>query len=231
MLPRSHWAVGEQAMKNQFLAGLTAAMVIAVTSSAFGATQNFSFTGSFSGDADVQFFNFSIGAPSDVTLRSYSYAGGTMADGTVISAGGFDPILALWDSAGNLISEYDDGPDLVPADPVTGVQYDTHLTLLGLASGNYTATVAQFDNFAAGTNLSDGFLRTDAFFTAAFGCSNGQFCDATANNRTRYWAFDVLGVDSAVAPVVTPIPAALPLMATALLGLGFVARRKKAAGA
>jgi hypothetical protein len=220
-------------MKHQLLGVLTAAVFVAATSSAYAATQNFSFTGNFSGDADVQLFNFTIGSTSNVTLRSYSYAGGTMADGTVISAGGFDPILALWDGAGNLIEDHDDGPDPVPADPVTGVHYDTNLTLLSLPAGSYTASIAQYHNFAAGTNLSDGFTKSNAFFTAAFGCSNGQFCDVTKDNRTSFWAFDVLGVDSAVAPppTVTPLPASLPLMLTGLLGVGLVARHKKAAGA
>ena len=159
------------------------------------ATQNFSFVGNFSGDADVQSFNFSIGSVSNVTLRSYSYAGGTMADGTIVAAGGFDPILALWDSAGNLIQQYDDGPDPVPSDPFTGSQFDTNLTLFGLAAGDYTATIAQYANFA-GSTLASGFSESDPFFTALYyGCSNGQFCDVNSDNRGSYWAFDVLGVD------------------------------------
>ena len=42
---------------------------------------NFSFTGSFAVDNDVQLFNFSVTAPSTVTLRTWSYAGGTNAAG------------------------------------------------------------------------------------------------------------------------------------------------------
>jgi hypothetical protein len=66
-------------------------------------------TGSFTNDNDVQLFNFSVGMTSNVTLRTYSYAGGTNAAGTVISRGGFDPILALFSSAGALIGQNDDG--------------------------------------------------------------------------------------------------------------------------
>lgn len=219
-------------MNKGFLSGLAVAAGLAISSPAYAAVQDFSFTGSFTGDADVQQFNFAIGASSDVTLRSYSYAGGTMADGTVISAGGFDPILALWDSAGNLVGEFDDGPGAVGTDPVTGAAFDTNLLLTGLAPGSYTATIAQYDNFAAGTNLSDGFLRSDPSFTAVFGCSNGQFCDVAADNRTSFWAFDVLGVDTAVAPPPTPtipLPAGLPLLLTGLAGFGLLARRKSSA--
>lgn len=219
-------------MNKGFLSGLAVAAGLAISSPAYAATQDFSFTGNFSGDADVQQFNFTIGATSDVTLRSYSYAGGTMADGTVISAGGFDPILALWDASGDLVQEFDDGPEPVPDDPVTFNQFDTNLLLTGLAPGSYTATIAQYSNFAAGTNLSDGFTESGDFFTAGFGCSNGQFCDVSADNRTSFWAFDVLGVDSAVAPPPTPtipLPAGLPLLLTGLAGFGLLARRKSRA--
>ncbi len=202
-----------------------AALLVTAAASAHAGTQNFSFTGTFSGDADVQAFNFTIGSLSTVTLISYSYAGGTMADGTVIAAGGFDPILALWDSAGNLIQQYDDGPEIVPADPVTGQYFDTHLILTNLAAGDYTATIAQYANFAAGSRLSNGFTQSNPFFTAAYGCSNGQFCDAARDNRTNFWAFDVLGVDSAVTPTI-PVPATLPLIVAGLGALRLVTRRK-----
>lgn len=48
----------------------------------------------------MQLFNFTVGASSTVTLVTKSYAGGILADGTVISACGFDPILTLFDSTG-----------------------------------------------------------------------------------------------------------------------------------
>lgn len=188
---------------------------------------DFSFTGSFTGDADVAQFDFVVGALSTVTLRSYSYAGGTMADGTVITAGGFDPILALWDGSGNLIEEYDDGPESVPSDPVTGASFDTHLIISGLTAGNYSATITQFDNFAAGTTLTDGFTQSDAFFTASNGCSNGQFCDVASDNRTSFWAFDVLGVEDAGGPGSVPLPASMPLVLAGLGALGLLSRRGK----
>src|SRR5262245_35968039 len=75
---------------------------------------NFSFTGSFAVDNDVQLFNFSVMAPSNVTLRTWSYAGGTNAAGQLIAAGGFDPILALFDSSGALIDQNDDGVGVAP---------------------------------------------------------------------------------------------------------------------
>src|SRR5574341_686978 len=106
---------------------------------------DFSFTGSFIQDDDVQLFNFTVGIASTVTLRTYSYAGGTNAAGTVIPSGGFDPILALFNSSGVLIGQNDDGntPD-VPIDPVTANHYDT-LLQSSPGPGGYTVSVMQFE--------------------------------------------------------------------------------------
>jgi hypothetical protein len=173
--------------------------VLGITSSAKAA--DFSFRGNFPADDTVQFFNFTVNAGSDITLRSLSYAGGTQADGTVISRGGFDPILSLFDvSTGTRIGQNDDGNSSnVGIDPVTGQTYDTFLQTF-VDPGQYTVAVSQYDNFA-GENLSDPFPNAgQRNFTARFSCSAGQFCDATGDSRTNFWAVDILNVDLATAP-------------------------------
>jgi hypothetical protein len=72
---------------------------------------NFSFTGTFGADDDVQLFSFTTDGSSTVTLRSYSYAGGTQADGNVMSHGGFDPGMTLFDATGLRIGKDDDNDD------------------------------------------------------------------------------------------------------------------------
>ena len=183
---------------------------------------DFSFSGNFSSDDDLELFDFSVDVPSNVTLVTKSYAGGTLSDGTVVPAGGFDPVLSLFDSSGLLIEENDDplSPN-VGIDPVTGEAFDAFLEL-ALIEGDYTVAVTQFDNFANGPNLSDGFeLTGDPFFTSIDGCSNGQFCDGEFN-RTNAWAFDVLNVGQVSNPgdsSTVPEPSTVLLFGSGLAGL------------
>src|SRR5437899_12483792 len=100
---------------------------------------------------------------------------GSNSAGQVIPPGGFDPILALFNSAGLLINQNDDGGSNVPADPTTGAHYDTFLQSL-LPAGTYTVTVMAYSNFAIGPNLSNGFEN------------GGNF-----NGRTPKFALDVVG--------------------------------------
>ena len=192
---------------------------------------NFSFAGTFSQDDNVQLFNFVVGAPSAVTLRTWSYAGGTNAAGNVIARGGFDPILALFNSSGAFIDQNDDGGcGTVAADSVSGVCWDTFLTA-SLVAGSYTVAVMEFDNFANGPNLSNGFTRSgQGNFTGPLTNHPGEsFWDVTNTHRDNHWAFDILNVQAATqteTPV--PEPASMFSLLPALLALGggFVRSRR-----
>ncbi len=192
---------------------LTAAFLVSGAASA----ANFSFTGNFNDHNNVQLFNFSVGAPSNVTLRTFSYAGGVNSAGVTIARGGFDPILALFNSTGALVNQNDDGGSNVPADSVTGAHFDTFLQSV-LGTGNYTVSVMDFANFAVGPNLSNGFTN---------GALSPGFIDATGNQRDNHWAFDVLNVNSAVVTNPVPEPESYAMMLAGLGLLGFIARRRK----
>lgn len=160
--------------------------VAALSTPAFAA--DFSFTGNLPNDDSVLLFSFTIGAPGNVSVRTYSYAGGTNADGAVIPAGGFDPILSVFDSTGALIDANDDDETgTVAVDPVSGQEWDTYLELTALPAGQYTVAVSQYANFATGPNLSNGFE----------GSGTSGFVDDDGFTRTSAWAFDVLNADSA----------------------------------
>ncbi len=210
--------------------GSIAAAVLMCATQAMGAS--YSYSGSFAKDNDTVLVRFSLLAAAKVSFISFGYAGGVQADGTEVAAGGFDTILALFDADGFELGQNDDGAD-VPADPATGVASDAKFALT-LGAGFYALALAQYDNFA-NERLQDGFYRdADATFTAAQGCSNGRFCDYFGNNRTARYAFDIVGVDLADAPLEAeeidvepvPLPASLPLLAGGAAFLGLARRRR-----
>jgi len=200
------------------------AVVVLCAAGASSHAANFSFTGQFQYDNDVQLFQFTVGAPSEVSLRSWSYAGGTNASGQTIARGGFDPILALFDANGNRVGQQDDAPcGNVAADIVTNRCFDTFFTTI-LGAGVYTASIQQYDNFSNG-NLSAGFVRDGVQYRQF---RNG-FVDESGDRRNASWAFDILNVNSAdlPPPVDVPEPSSISLLGAAMLGMLTVFRRRK----
>ena len=209
-----------------------ACLAVGLLFTGLSAAADFSFEGAFNQDDDVQQFSFSVAANSDVTLRSWAYAGGVNAAGQTIARGGFDTNLALFDGSGALIGINDDGgPGNVAADSETGQYWDAFLQVT-LAPGDYLASLTQYDNFANGPNFANGFFRDgEGNFTADFGCGAAAFCGLSGaspyDQRSNRWALDILNVSPVeVSPIPEPETYALLL---AGLGLaGFSANRRKA---
>ncbi len=180
-------------------------------------------TGVFAANDDVATLTFTLSAATQVDIRSYGYAGGVMDDGTVIAPGGFDPMIWLFDMAGELLFSNDDGPiSVVGVDPVTGAQFDPFLTAF-LGAGDYTVAVTQYKYTPITSNIAGGFAQTDLDLTASTGCAAGLFCDAFGDTRTGAWALDVTA-RAGVSEV--PLPAAAPMLLLGIAGIGFAARRK-----
>lgn len=199
-------------------------LLLATTLSTPSCATNFSFSGVFNNDDDAERFDFALDRTTSVTLHSYSYGGGTNAMGRVIRAGGFDPILSLFDlSTGQEVAHQDDSSDTT-ADPITGAHYDVNLPL-DLGPGRYAVYVTQYSNVptsALGNTQNAGqhaFTADHCPDKSAAPAGAGYFCDVTHTQRTGEWAFNIVGVDKAV-DAGTIISAAVPEPATWLLMVG-----------
>lgn len=197
---------------------------------------DFSFQGSFSEHDDSVLFSFSLDFDFDVDetvyLLTYGYGGGTQADGNSVGAGGFDPHLTLFDSAGGWLDEKDDftGTSCFSAAEAAGSgdagnvddgnRYDACMALTDLDPGSsYILALTHYDNLSVAYqdegNLTDGF----EWLTS----NPGGFYDKNGKLRSPHWAVDFLNVSEAY---LIPAPAPLALMAFGLLGLACLRRRR-----
>ena len=194
---------------------IAGAMLAASSASA----ADFSFTGTLARDNGKALFSFTVTTPSTVTLRSLGYAGGTNAAGNAIARGGFDSALSLYGSDGVAIDFNDDGLDSTP-DSVTGAQGDSVL-ITDLAAGTYSVYLTQYSNFGPMVIPGEFAFDNEPDF-------RGGFIDFYGDQRTGAYAFDILGVDTAVA-VPEPATWAMMILGVAVAGGSLRVRRRNMA--
>ncbi|MBC7756443.1 MAG: DVUA0089 family protein [Bdellovibrio sp.] len=189
--------------------------------SGIASASTFTFSGNFINQTDVARVDFSVASnATNVRLWTDSFqANATNPNGT-----NFDPITALWNtSTGALISQNDDNSSINSS---TQTYYDSGFSLATLAAGDYFFTVAAFNNFAAGTNISGGF-QFDGLAPIAIGLFNQPA--NSGNARGSFWRVNLDGVDNATGPVnpsAVPLPGAVWLFGTAIAGFAGFSRRK-----
>ena len=192
------------------ITAIAAPTLLLTTSSALAAS-DFDFFGDFTRDDQVLQFAVPVGEASQVTVFTSSW-----------DDGGFDPILAIFDSAGNLVIQQDDGGETGSLES-NGVSYDYDIWdtffEIDLEAGDYTLTIQQFDNFAAGSTLAEGFEQTgnpNFTFDEDFGGAtqpmfNGVFDDP--DPRESFYEIHFTGVDGEVV-VIGPDPDPDPMTPT-----------------
>jgi FG-GAP-like repeat/PEP-CTERM motif len=185
---------------------------------------NISLQGLFTQDDNVQLFDLTVATAGFVDIRSYGYGGGTTSTGKVVSSGGFDTILSLFNGAGLFLADNDDGAGAA-VDPLTGLASDARITM-NLAPGTYFVALTEFDNFLIG-DLPDGFAEAghpnftaDPSFTTGAPCPGDMFRDisGTAGRcRNGDWTVDFLNVDSVTTVAPVPEPGTIALLSAGLI--------------
>jgi hypothetical protein len=225
---------------HRLAAGLALSAVLASGSASAAVALSDKFSGTFAMDDDVALIPLSLPAAGTYHFRSVGYGGATLADGTVVAPGGFDTMLAFYAADGSSLIGLPEGA-LAPygvrrfeliedsasanPDPDTGQTYDDEIIVELISAGDFTLAVTQFDNQWLGA-LDLGFAREgEGNFTPDLfpWCPDGvlAFCDDTGDRRTGEWVIEMTAT-------VVPLPAALPLFVTAMIGIGWAGRRASA---
>ena len=199
-----------------------------------------SFQGTFTQDDQLQLFTFTAPTAS-FEVRTWSYAGGTDTNPNSIAAGGFDPVLSVFDvtqGGSPLKGTNDNGVNICPAgapacvsaDPSTGLALDSLLQLSSLNVGDtYVLVLSQADNVPNGNTLGAGFSEVgNPNFTTSFGCGGTGFCDGFGNQRNANWAVDIMNVGGASeVGGAAPEPGTMLLLSAGLAGLAVLRTRRK----
>lgn len=178
-----------------------------------------------SGDAgSVVLESFSLTSPSEVTIYTTSYGGGTNLDGTSTGPGGFQPNITLYDSTGFVVANQ--SPSFSPIanpDPSNGWKGDGYLQDSDAPAGMYYVTLTDWQNQMSVT--STGLNLSTADYLQFSGPGGTSFQDVQGNTRTGSYALNISAMPLSTSTV--PEPATFLLVVPALAAAALLNRKRR----
>jgi hypothetical protein len=210
-----------------------------------------SFSGTFNVDEDIQAFQIELLEPQSVYIVTYSWGGGTQYanpnDETellyTVPDGGFDPVVSIFNSSGQLIDWQDDASrwdcfqdvdslvdGIDSGNTYQNLMYDACMNI-SLDAGTYYAAVSVYDNFPVYSWIDwetfdynyeeytfNEWLSADVTVGRICYDTNSieNFCSIDGTSHNGNWSLDILNVDNAFLYDMA-VPSTLLLLTTSLL--------------
>jgi hypothetical protein len=232
--------------------GLLILMVCLLSATASATTSFLSYTGTLVTANDVFEESFVLTSADTINIQTWSFGGGTNAAGDLISAGGFDPLVALFSGLPPSADIYVDGSanPLVDADNLINSPYspvgncppagfvtigtgagasicgDDFMQIVSLPAGVYTLVLTDANNqpnaIYDNGSLSEGFSDGGVFQTC-----NQTSDGLTCVNRSAAYAVDIVSSTGTSDLAAVPEPENLTLLGAGLAALAVMKQFRK----
>lgn len=195
--------------------GVVTAAICLLSATASGQITSLSYTGTLGAPQGFFEVTFTLTAPDTITFRTWGFGGGTNAAGQVVAAGGFDPLITLFngpaatatihmDGSGNPLADADNlintpwtyvGNCPAAGTVAIGANHDCgdDDMQVALSAGTYTLVLTDA-NYQPGA-IYDGGALSEPFVDFTGGAAKFQTCDPLANvciNPDGHYAVDIV---------------------------------------